>query len=416
WWPDSRSFTGESCAELHFLGALPITEAMVEQIVALGGKPANRGEFTLRSFLAGKIDLTQAEAVLNVIEADDELQLTWALENLAGNISKPVRALREKLLELTAHLEAGLDFVEEDIEFIDEQALLSALGDVDQQLESLLQRLDSRGGRSRRPSVALVGLPNSGKSTLFNRLVGSERSIVSEQAGTTRDVVTAELKVSETLIELVDTAGVETLNDDSPRSLAQFMLRDKLRQADLLLLCVAPQVIGMPASSAADLPEEQGDAVGGTSKLDDAFVDQATLAAGFVQLLEHLGDLVADVPYIQVGMKSDLGLVPYADVSVSALDDDSLLRLAKSVETRLAAEHQGRYSEAMHATTIRCRESLQLARQAIHAAVAATLESEGEEIVALELRLAIDQLAAVIGEVHTEDILGEIFGRFCIGK
>ena len=142
WWPNARSFTGEPCAEIHLVGSPPLVDALVEHTVALGAHPAERGEFTLRSFLAGKLDLTQAEAVLGVIEADTTDQLSIALGQLAGNISAPVRRLRERLMDLTAHVEAGLDFVDEDIEFITAAALVADLESIRTQLQTLSPAAD----------------------------------------------------------------------------------------------------------------------------------------------------------------------------------------------------------------------------------------------------------------------------------
>jgi tRNA modification GTPase len=238
YWPDHRSFTGEPCAELHVLGAMPIIERLTEHIVSLGARPAERGEFTLRSFLAGKLDLTQAEAVLGVIEADTPQQLNESLQQLAGNLSVPVRELRDQLVELVAHLEAGLDFVEEDIEFITPHQLRASLNSILQQLQILSDRLQSRGARSRAARITLVGRPNAGKSSLFNALIGTDRVIVSPQAGTTRDAVAETLKLGELPVELTDTAGLEELQELSPRGIAQLVLQERLQQSDAILFCV----------------------------------------------------------------------------------------------------------------------------------------------------------------------------------
>ncbi len=386
YWPDHRSYTGEPCAELHLLGALPLVESLTEHIIALGAAPAQRGEFTLRSFLAGKLDLPQAEAVLGVIEADSPQQLSEALQQLGGNLSQPVRKLRDQVLELTAHLEAGLDFVEEDIEFISTEQLTREVTHIAAQLERISQQLHSRSSRSRTASVVLVGLPNSGKSSLFNALVGSERTIVSPQAGTTRDAVSAALRVGELSIELVDTAGLEELQTTAPRGLAQVVLEERLRQADLALLCVD---LNQP-------PDEQW------------------LIAARARLRSKVANLLL------VGTKADLPrigkLAQECAVVVSPLRPESIDGLRELLAAAIRNANSALHSDALHATAIRCRGSIEPARQALLRAIELAANDGGEELVATELRIAIDELSAVIGEIHSEDILGNIFSRFCIGK
>lgn len=386
YWPDGRSYTGEPCAELHLLGALPIVESLVEQLVALGATPAQRGEFTLRSFLAGKLDLPQAEAVLGVIEAETSDDLTAALQQLGGNISKPVRRLRDRLVELTAHLEAGLDFVEEDIEFISSAELTKGLQGIAAELAAISEQLRSRGARARSVSVVLVGLPNSGKSSLLNALVGSERAIVSPQAGTTRDAVTARINVGGLQVELTDTAGIEELQEHSPRATAQEILRERLQRADVALLCLD---LNQPPT--AEWLQTQ----------------QASLQV-----------LVPRV--LWVGTKADLAhdtsLASRCVATVSAHDAASIRGLQRQLAQTLHESRGQLNSDAMHATATRCRGALELAQAAIVRGLELVAHEAGEELVASELRIAIDDLSAVIGEVHSEDILGEIFGRFCIGK
>lgn len=386
YWPDHRSYTGEPCAELHLLGSLPIVESLVERLVALGATPAQRGEFTLRSFLAGKLDLPQAEAVLGVIEAETDGDLTAALQQLGGNLSKPVRRLRDQLLELTAHLEAGLDFVEEDIEFITPELLTEGLQRIADELATIVEQLRSRGARSRSASVVLVGLPNSGKSSLLNALVGSQRAIVSPNAGTTRDAVTVRVAIDGLMIELTDTAGIEELQEQSPRAIAQDVLQERLQRADVALLCLDLQ---QPPSEAWLCAQQ----------------------AGLQSMLPTL---------LWVGTKADLAhdseLAARCALSVSAHDSISIERLKTKLARTLHETRGQLHSDAMHATATRCRGELELAQAAIERALDLVVHAMGEELVATELRIAIDDLSSVIGEVHSEDILGEIFGRFCIGK
>ena len=383
-WPDQRSFTGETCAELHLVGSMPIAERLIESIIALGARSAQRGEFAMRSFLSGKIDLTQVEAVLGVIEADDEQELAYALGQLGGNISAPVRELRNELLELTAHLEAGLDFVEEDIEFISQAALVDSLQTIIARLEQISHQLVTRGSRSRVAKVVLVGQPNAGKSSLFNALLGTSRAIVSEQAGTTRDAISAMLQLGETQIELVDTAGVEEISEASPRGLAQVALRNRLSDADVILHCV-------------DL------------SLQDA---QSQVEA-------EASLLPAGRTVVRVGTKLDIACDAAASdchAKISSRRPESLGNLQTLISVALETSRRDSHATALHATMLRCGQAIDAARSALERAIDYCVDQIGEELVAAELRVAIDDLSSVIGEVHTEDILGEIFSRFCIGK
>lgn len=395
YWPTSRSFTGQPSAELHFLGALPLAQKVIERITQLGAHPAERGEFTLRSFLSGKIDLVQVEAVLGVIESIVGQQLEWALSQLGGNLSQPVRELRGELLNLLSDLEAGLDFVEEDIEFITNEQLRDQLIEMDHKLDFLTSSLISRGARVRPLEIVLVGLPNAGKSTLFNAILGEERSITSDQSGTTRDAVAGNLSFEEygpLQITLVDTAGIEQLAEDSPRSLAQDALQNRLSVADLVVLCI--DLSNLPAS-------------------------------GWLQeQLAHLSKGGRTV--VCVGTKSDLHVpmshlnsrfpIDQLDQLVSVRHSDSVDGLRAALYRQCELQVNQRFTEATHHTAVRFRHAIAHAQENLHQALGLLESGQGHELVACELHQALETLGAIIGEVHNDDILGQIFSRFCIGK
>ena len=208
-WPGSSSYTREPAAELHTLGSPPLLAAMVGQLGCHGARPAEPGEFTLRAFLAGRIDLTQAEAVLGIIDARGRRDLDVALEQMAGGLARPVAALRHSLLDILARLEAGLDFVEDDIEFITTAEIEAELNQITAQVNALTAQLGTRSRLDEAVRAVLVGPPNVGKSSLFNALTQSG-ALVSNTPGTTRDYLTARLDLAGIACELIDTAGVET--------------------------------------------------------------------------------------------------------------------------------------------------------------------------------------------------------------
>jgi tRNA modification GTPase len=378
-WPTTSSYTGQKSAELHLPGSPPLLDAALEVLCQVGARLARPGEFTLRSFLAGRLDLTQAEAVLGVIDAQNRQQLDAALSQLAGGLAKPLAVLRGQLLDLLAHLEAGLDFTDEDIEFISATELQRQLADAAVMIERLADQMKSRGHAGRLPRVVLCGEPNVGKSSLLNALAGQEAAIVSEIAGTTRDFVTRRAKFGDCECLITDTAGVMTGDRDHELdAAAQAATREQICQADLVLHCVdASQPVKLTPDSGFD-----------------------SLPAGRC---------------LFVWSKCDLRGAVSADSHRTAVETSSrtgagIEDLRRAVAAALA-ERQADASTVI-GTAERCKDSLRLAAESIDRAQAAN----SEELIAAELRVALDELGLVAGETYTDDILDRIFSRFCIGK
>ena len=236
-WPAPHTYTGQNLAELHTLSCPPLVEQLVARLLHAGARAARPGEFTLRAFLAGKLDLARAEAVLGVIEAGSQDELREALAQLAGGITQPLQGLREDLLNLLADLEAGLDFTEEDIHFVAPDELLKQLGKGLAQLTLVLKQLDRCAVSGRPFRVVLLGRPNAGKSSLFNALAGDSAALVSPQPGTTRDYLVRRIKLDGVPVELIDTAGREEAVDSIGQQV-QSLGRGQVDKADLLLLCL----------------------------------------------------------------------------------------------------------------------------------------------------------------------------------
>ena len=382
-WPHRRSYTGGPLAELHAIGSPPLLEAVLTKLFEAGARPARPGEFTLRAFLAGRIDLMQAEAVLGVVDAFDHEELQIALRQLAGGISGHVAAMREDLIDLLADLEAGLDFVEEDIEFIPQQELIDRTNAACDVLDSLLEEASQRMQSTGRRRVVLAGLTNAGKSTLFNALAGHQAALVSEAQGTTRDYLSTELDLGGLAVELIDTAGWHRAADDVMRQ-ALDAGGEQLRQADLILWC-----------SAGDLDE--------------------ALRSTEVEQLRALKRSQPAVLVVQTKCDLPSREGPPGDVCVSALSGTGLPELIARVASLLSCSHPGG-RQLLGSTASRCRESLASTVAALRRAGVSAAEDAGEEIVAIEVREALEHLGRILGTVYTDDILDRIFSKFCIGK
>ena len=397
YWPQGRGFTGEQSLELHLTGSPAILDAAVRTICETkSARLATRGEFTLRAFLSGRIDLTQAEAILGAIDASSDSELQNALVQLSGSLSREFAILREKLLDVLCDLEAGFDFVDEDIEFVTKNEIRTRLEETKELVEKTLKRAITQLGADRIPIAALLGPPNAGKSSLFNKMIeyfgggASGKAIVSDLAGTTRDYLEKEVNVDGVRFILVDSAGIEnerTLEEiakPSPRVLAQQGLKRLFSNAAIVIRCV-------------------------DSTLNDDLTKQS------------IDDLVpSDTPIIDVATKQDLfdnretltlGILPTSSVTGFGIEE-----LGKKIAETLRDDSEN--GEMTPSTAIRCQEALREANESLQNALN-VLDDEflsDDFILASEIRVALDRIGIVTGQVHTEDLLDRIFSRFCIGK
>lgn len=394
-WPTRRSYTRQPTAELHTIGSPPLLQRIVANACDNGARLAKPGEFTLRAFLAGRLDLAQAEAVLGVIDARNDRQLDVALGQLAGGLSTQMHALRSDLLDLVADLEAGLDFVEEDIAFVTAEEVQLRLTVAADQVKQSIAQMQSRATPTELPRVTLIGDPNAGKSSLFNLLAGEDAAIVSDVAGTTRDYLRCQTSFDGIPCELVDTAGLEEFDgfakdvrdeQTQPAGKAQEMTASTAKQATVLLLCVdlsAPLTDEMRARVAGrDASCEL--VIGTKSDLDR---DQSSLSSG------------------------------ECDVEVSSVADAEEGRAALNglLAERLAADQQ-LAGDTVVTTAVRCRRSLEDCHDGLSRAVELCNAAVGDELIVSELRLALDAIGQVVGVVYTDDVLDRVFSRFCIGK
>jgi tRNA modification GTPase len=372
-WPGPRSYTGQDVVEIHTLSSVPLVELLVAELLKAGARAAQPGEFTLRAFLAGKLDLPRAEAVLGVIEAGSRDELKRALAQLAGGVTQPLQGLREDLLNLLADLEAGLDFTEEDIQFVSQDDLLQRIGKGLAQLTLLQKQFDERSVSGRPFRVVLAGRPNAGKSSLFNALTGG-RALVSPTPGTTRDYLTRRIELDGMAVELVDTAGWRE-ESNAIEEQAQVLGRAEGENADLQLLCL-----------------ESGRSPDGE--------EQALLK-------QRAGRGV-----VGVATKCDLATPPNDWLATSAVNGAGLAEL----RALLAERARSRSSSALAPSLSRCRHHVEACLRHLRRGHEMVLFDEPPELLALELRSALDELGAMVGAVYTDDLLDRIFSRFCIGK
>lgn len=387
-WPTNKSYTRQPTAEIHTIGSTPILQSVLSKICGSGARLANPGEFTLRAFLSGRIDMTQAEAVLAVIDSTGESQMKTALRQLAGGLAGPLGKVRDQLMATLAELEAGLDFVEEDIEFISKEELADQLIAAQTSLEKVSEQICDREMTADSAKVVLYGLPNSGKSSLFNALTQSDQAIVTDIAGTTTDFVSGRMKIGNVAIELIDTAGFEKPNELIAAK-SQEHRKEQQEQAVVRLLCIDPST----EVSEWELEE-----------LDRIQSDQNDSNSTIVILTKS--DLQFSIP-------QTLNQSPV--ILTSSVDATGLAELCDRVSLAIMDSYSSD-NQVVSSTVLRASESLRAAQQSVDFALDAAKNGLGEELVAAEIRQALEGLGTVVGTVYTDDILDLVFGKFCIGK
>lgn len=386
-----KSYTGEDVVELQCHGGIVILQTICEALVRAGARLAEPGEFTKRAFLNGRLDLAQAEAVLDTIRAKTAGSLRIAQEQLRGALSHEIDAVRETLIGLLAHVEAGIDFVEEDIAFIPTAELTAGLQRAHETVGRLLAH--SREGRILREGVtaAIIGRPNVGKSSLLNALLKTDRAIVTAIPGTTRDVLEEVLNIRGIPVRLLDTAGIRDTADPVEQEGVR-RSRAAQKQADLVLIVL---------DGSAPLTEE------------DRILLQETRSTGDQKRLVVVNK--TDLP-----IRTDLALLPSdrpdcAVIKISAKTGAGLDELRDRTRT-LLIHPDFETRETVLVTHLRHQTALQRTLEAVTAALASVDTQAAGELIAMDLRAAIDALGEITGAVSTDDILDRIFREFCIGK
>src|SRR6202522_3285816 len=382
-----NSYTGEDVVEAAAHGSPVVMETLVRQALKGGARLAAPGEFTQRAFLSGRIDLTQAEAVRDLIEAQTLYQARVAAQQLQGALSRRVKPIKEGLVALIALLEAGIDFAEDDVDVLPGGEILSRIEGVC----ALLQPVAESFARGRIVHaglmLAIVGRPNAGKSSLFNRIVQRDRAIVTAVPGTTRDLVTERVSLGGIPVELVDTAGMREASDEAEQ-IGVRKSREALADADMVLMVL--DATASPTQEELEL--------------------LATLAQRRALVVVNKRDLA----HPSAAMEEALGSLGLPVVHTSALTREGVGELKKKMLAMVT--HPTVSTETGRPTSLRQYEAVTATLEGLAAAEAAAGQNIPHEMVLLDLYGALRHLDSLTGETTTDDILNLIFSTFCIGK
>ena len=386
-----HSYTGEDVVEISAHGSFIVTRKILEMLGRQGVRHAEPGEFTKRAFLNGKIDLMQAEAVLDLIRARSDKASAAALEQLSGSLSVKFRELRERLMLLYAHMEAFLDFPDEHLEIFEDDELGKKLEAAEKEIGQLAAGF-KRGIKIREGVTGvLVGKPNAGKSSLFNALIARDKALVSEFPGTTRDALEESLEIGGYAVRMIDTAGLagEIPNHPVDR-LGMEKTRAAVREADFYLFVL----------DGACVPDENDRAI--FQELDRAkpvivLISKADLPLAVSR--EQIRGIIGEFPYLTVSAKTMSGI-------------DGIERQI----TGIMEQGKTASGEGNQITRLRHFHALSDAEASLHRARQALGEHASLELVIFDLKLAVDKLRELVGEVVSEDLLDVIFMEFCIGK
>jgi tRNA modification GTPase len=392
-----HSYTCEDLAEIHFWSNPALTEEVLRLLISAGARHAQPGEFTARAYLNGRMDLAAAEAVNKVITSSNRLQLAAAEKLLSGRLTETTAAVSKDLLNILSLLEASLDFSEENIEFISREDAARRLQTAKQNLEKLLTGGISFEAVIDLPSVGIAGVPNAGKSSLLNCLLGRQRSIVCSESKTTRDVLTGILELEHTRCVLFDCAGLLLETESQIDTLAQAAAVEALAAADVVIFCV-------------DASKENFD--------DDSAIRQLIKSETVIPVATKSDLLDVDSLTKQIQLLADIfaaEFLPLSNVTASGVDS-----LTKIIDLKISDQsvQGGQMYEARAAgvaLTARHKQTVTDAIENISQAVTA-LEDSDEEVAAMMLRAACRCLSNLESDHIDEQILDNIFGQFCIGK
>ncbi len=383
------SYTGQDVIEVSCHGSHYIQQQLLQLFLSLGARLAEPGEFTLRAFLNGKLDLSQAEAVADLVASNSPVSHHVAMQQMRGGFSAKIKALRNDLIDFASLIELELDFSEEDVEFADRSALLELVGRIRTVIGRLVESFDLGNVIRNGIPVSIVGRPNAGKSTLLNALLEDERAIVSDIPGTTRDTIEEAVVIGGVLFRFIDTAGLRVTTDEIEKRGVERAIQSMQRSSVVIYL------FDVHAMGEGDLSRELGDLrkeirgaqlipVGNKSDLEDAAALKKEFAAQ------------PDLIFISAKTQGNLEVLRN--------------RLVELFDIRAMESTDSIVTNARHASALReANDALQKVEQGLGTGIPG-------DLLALDIRHALNALGDITGQVTSEDLLSNIFGRFCIGK
>lgn len=385
-----KSYTGENAVEISCHGSVYIQQKIMELLISKGARTAKPGEFTMRAFLNGKLDLSQAEAVADLIASHSNTSHALALDQMRGGFSNKIKELRQQLVNFSSLIELELDFSEEDVEFADRKALNTLLSTLKIEITKLINSFALGNVLKHGIPVAIIGKPNVGKSTLLNSILNEERAIVSDIPGTTRDTIEDTLNINGVTFRFIDTAGLRESYEEI-ETIGIERTYQKIEQASIILY-----VVDISETSVDEIIASLKDFEQHIKNKIKRFIVIANKTDLLYQTPQHLRDLLSlEVIFISAKRKENINLIT-----------DTLL---KSVETERATDNT-------MISNIRHYEALNKTLETINQIEIAIENKIPSDLIAIDLKTALYYLGEITGEITNDEILGNIFKNFCIGK
>ncbi len=388
-----NSYTKENSIEISCHGSDFIQQKVINLFIAKGLRIANPGEFTMRAFLNGRMDLSQAEAVADLIASSTKSQHEIALNQMRGGFTSILKTLRDQLIEFASLIELENDFSEEDVEFANRKKLTELVNKILEQIQTLLDSFRYGNAIKEGVPVAIVGKPNVGKSTLLNVLLNEEKAIVSDIPGTTRDVIEDTIQIDGLLFRFIDTAGIRDTQDHI-ESIGVQKSKDQILSAKIVVYM--------------DEIEEDFEAIE-TRYKELGIRDEKDS----IILLNKIDSFHECHAYdVEEALSTKLNRMPV--LAISAKEKLHIDRLKKTLVKLIKDEHPS--ENAFIVSNLRHTEALEKAKESLQSVLNGLEQNISSDLVAIDIRHALHHLGSISGEITTEDLLGSIFGRFCIGK